>query len=173
MKRSEINPMPTYFDRYINLVDDVEMINALQTSLLELENAPIEKWKALGDKVYAEGKWTVKDLLQHLVDTERIFTYRALSFARKDMRTMLGFDEELFAKNANTIFRTLDEIIEESILVRKSSICLFQSFSEEALKTIGRSGNIEYSVATIAFILAGHQRWHFNILEERYFPLLT
>lgn len=173
MKRSELDLKPTYFDKYINLTDDVELIDALQISLSEFENAPIEKWKALGDSVYAEGKWTVKDLLQHLLDTERIFTYRALSFARNDMRTLLGFDEELFSKYANTNSRTLEEIIEESTLVRKSTICLFKSFSVDALNTIGRSGEIEYPTAAVAFILAGHQRWHFKILEERYFPLLA
>lgn len=173
MKRSELNPMPPYFDRYINLADDVELKDALRISLQELENAPVDKWKALGDRVYAPGKWTVKDLLQHLIDTERVFDYRATSFARKDEQKMLGFDEELFSKNAAANRRSIDELCEELILLRKSTILLFNSFTEEMLQTIGKGYSSEYSVASIGFMTPGHQRWHFKVLEERYFPLLA
>lgn len=173
MKRTELNPMPNYFDRYINLADDVEAMDALHISLKELETAPLDKWKALGSRVYAPGKWTVNDLLQHLIDTERVFTYRALSFARGDEQRMLGFDEELFARNAQTENRTVDDLLDESLLVRKSSIALFNSFSKDTFNIVGKTYNSELSVAAVAFILAGHQRWHFKVLEERYFPLLT
>jgi hypothetical protein len=84
MKRSDINPMPAFFDRYINLIADIELNVALQQSLEAAENFPMDKWKALGDRVYAPGKWTIKDMIQHITDTERIFAYRALRFARKD-----------------------------------------------------------------------------------------
>lgn len=173
MKKSELNPMPKYFDRYIALADDIEMMAALQLSLKELENAPLDKWKALGEQVYAPGKWTVKDLLQHIIDTERVFTYRVTSFARKDPQTMLGYDEELFGKNAEANRRTIDDLMEELILLRKSTILMYQSFTEEMLQTIGKgyNGN-EYSVVAIGFMLPGHQRWHFKVLEERYYPLL-
>ncbi len=173
MKRSEINPMPNYFDRYINLVDDVELNEALKISMQELDNIPTDKWKALGDKVYAPGKWTVKDLLQHIIDTERIFTYRALAFARKDGQKLLGFDEELYAENANTNIRTIDDLLEELKVVRQSFILLFKSFSEEVLQTIGSGYSGDYSVAAIGFLIAGHQRWHFNVLKEKYLPLLV
>ena len=87
MKRSEIT-LPEYFDRYINKCDDVTILEALQQSLQELENAPIEKWKQLGDKVYAPGKWTIREILQHLIDTERVFSYRATAFSRGDENVM-------------------------------------------------------------------------------------
>ncbi len=172
MKRSELNPMPKYFDRYIALSDDVEMMVSLQHSLQELESAPADKWKALGDKVYAPGKWTVKDLLQHLIDSERVFNYRATSFARKDPQKMLGFDEELFAANGDTNRRSIDDLLEEMIMLRKSSILMFKSFSEEMLQTIGQGYNSEYSVISMGFMLQGHQRWHFRVLEEKYYPLI-
>ena len=172
MKKSELNPMPKYFDRYIALADDVEMMDALNISLQELEDAPLDKWKALGNRAYAEGKWSVKDMLQHIIDTERVFVYRATSFARQDPQKMLGYDEELFGKNAEANRRSIDELYEELILLRKSTILLFKSFTDEMLQTIGKGYSSEYSVVSIGFMLPGHQRWHFKVLEERYYPLL-
>ena len=173
MKRSELNPVPKYFDRYIELADDLEHMDCLQLSLKELENAPVEKWKALGDKVYEEGKWTVKDLLQHLIDTERVFSYRVVSFARKDEQKMLGFDEELFSKNSNANNRTIDDLLEELVAVRKAYILMYKSFTDEMLQTIGNGYSSTYSVISMAFMIAGHQRWHFKVLEEKYFPLIA
>lgn len=173
MKRSELNPMPNYFDRYILLADDVEVTEALRISLQELKQAPVETWKALGDQVYAPGKWTVKDLLQHIIDTERVFSYRATAFARQDTQKMLPFDEELYGRTSNANQRSITDIFEEMVALRTSTIWQFQSYSEEVLNTIGKGYNSEYSVTAIGFILAGHQRWHFKVLEERYFPLLA
>ncbi len=171
MTRSQIKPMPEYFDRYINMTNEVDLKTALTISLYELENAPIEKWNSLGNNTYAPNKWTVKDILQHLTDTERVFSYRALSFARGE-KEVTPFDEENYGKLANATSRTLEDLIEEAILVRKSTIKLFDSFTREmSLKTgIGFKG--EYSVLAIGFIIAGHQRWHVKVLEDKYYPLL-
>lgn len=173
MKKTDIPKMPEYFDRYINLTDDLPFMENLQLSLKELENLPVEKWKALGENVYAPGKWTAKDLLQHLIDTERVFTYRMTAFSRSDSQQMLGFDEDLYAQNAGAGRRTIEDLIEELILVRKSYIALYQSFSPEMLLKSGKGHNgSEYSVLAIAYMIPGHQRWHFKVMEERYFPLL-
>lgn len=171
MKRSDINPMPEYFDRYINTVDDVELNEALEISITELENLPIEHWKLIGNRVYEEGKWTIKDIIQHLTDTERIFTYRALCFARNETARPPSFDEADYATNAFAVNRTLEELIAELIAVRKSFIALYQSFTPEMLNKTGLSFKGSYSVASIGFIMAGHQRWHLRIIEERYSPL--
>lgn len=172
MKRSELNPMPEYFDRYINKCDDVELLTALHTSIVELENAPFEKWDALGDKVYAPGKWTVKDILQHLIDTERIFCYRALAFARNETQALPSFDEDNYAKSADANKRTLASLITELKISHESAKALFESFKPETLDKMGRGFKGEYSVASVGFLLPGHQRWHFQIIEEKYFPLL-
>ena len=171
MKRSQLNPMPEYFDRYINMTDDVELPEAFQISLKELENAPIEKWKALADKVYAPGKWTVKDILQHLIDTERVFSYRALSFARGE-KSVMPFDEDGYGRYANAGLRTIENLLEEAICVRRSTIQLYKSFTPEMLNNMGMGFKGEYTVQAIGFIFPGHQRWHFKILEEKYYPLL-
>lgn len=170
MKRSELT-LPVYFDRYMNKTDDVTVMEALQISLNELESAPKEKWKMLGDAVYAPNKWTIKDILQHLIDTERVFCYRALSFARGEAEVK-PYDENNFAQMANAHHRTIEHLLEEAIALRKATILLFNSFSNEMLAKIGMGFKGEYSVHSIGFILGGHQRWHFEIIEERYIPLL-
>jgi len=168
--RTQLPSLPEYFDRYITQVDDVDVMEALDTSLKELARVPIEQWKFIGDGVYAPGKWTIKDILQHVIDTERVFSYRALSFARGEGKA-LPFNEELYGKNALATRRSLHDLIEEAILVRKSSILLFQNFDDSMLNQIGVGVKGEYSVHDIGFIIAGHQRWHFNVINERYLPL--
>jgi hypothetical protein len=171
MKRTDINPMPAYFDRYINMADDVTLKDALAISMDELNNLPIETWKAIGDKVYAPGKWTIKDILQHMIDTERIFAYRALCFARGEAASMPSFDEEAYARNTNAGNRTLEDLIEELKLNRASFIALYHSFTDEMLLRTGLSFKGTYSVLAIGFITVGHQRWHFNVINERYLGL--
>lgn len=171
MKRSELVP-PEYFDRYINEADDVSLPEALEISLQELEQAPLAIWKSIGDKVYAPGKWTIRDILQHIIDTERVFSYRALSFARGEA-TVQPFDEDGYAINAGAANRDWDDLLNEAILLRKSTISLFNSFTPAMLSKLGMGFKGEYAVHAIGFILAGHQRWHFRVIREKYLPLLS
>ncbi|TGD56644.1 DinB family protein [Flavobacterium humi] len=174
MQKSAISKMPEYFDRYINLTDDLSFTEVLQISLEELENLPVAQWKALGEEIYAPGKWTAKDILQHMIDTERVFSYRMTAFSRGDSQKMLAFDEDLYANNADANRRTIEDLLAELILVRKNYIALYASFSPEMLLKSGQGFNgSEYSVLAMAFMIPGHQRWHFNIVKERYFPLLA
>ncbi len=174
MKKSDIKLMPPYFDRYINLAEDVSLLDSLQISLKELEKAPLKKWRALGDKVYAEGKWTLKDILQHYLDTERVFVYRITAIARGEKQRMTPYNEEDYAKNTTANNRTIEDLLEELILVRKGTIALFKSFNTEMLHQQGRgAGKMRYCPLSLGFMLAGHQRWHFKVLEERYYPLLN
>lgn len=165
--------MPEYFDRYINLVDDVNLKDALNINgigLLNNEKANLEK---LEDKVYEPGKWTVNDILQHIIDTERIFTYRALRFARNDNTVLPGFDENTYAAEANASKRTLDSIIQEFDVTRQSSLCFFNSLTEDQLLRTGICFNKNISVLAIGFTLAGHLIHHLNIIRERYYPLIV
>jgi hypothetical protein len=174
MKKSDIKKMPEYFDRYIHLAEDTSVVAALQISLQELENAPLEKWIALGEKTYAPDKWTVKDILQHYIDTERVFTYRITAIARGDKQKMIPYDEEVFAKNALANRRTLDDLMEELTLIRKATIKLYQSFTAEMLCELGNGfKGMQYCPLALGFMLAGHQRWHFRVLEEKYYPLIN
>ncbi|HNR19059.1 MAG TPA: DinB family protein [Bacteroidia bacterium] len=173
MKRSQLTPMPEYFDRYINLCDDVDLSAALQISIDELSTAFMEKCESLGDKIYAPGKWTVKDILQHMIDTERIFCYRALAFARGEAVRLPSFEEDDYAKNADAGRRTVKELFEELKLVHESTKVLYKSFTPAMLEKKGWGFKGMYSVASIGFCIPGHQRWHIKVIEERYFPLLN
>lgn len=174
MKKSEIKRMPPYFDRYIALAEDTECIDALAISLKELKSAPIDKWQALGNLTYADGKWTIKDVLQHLIDTERVFTYRITAIARGDKQAMLPYDENVYAANADASRRSIHDLYEELVLIRKATIAMFKSFTIVMLHQQGNGfDGMYYCPLSLGFMLAGHQRWHFRTLMEKYYVLLT
>jgi hypothetical protein len=170
MKRSDINPMPQYYDRYINLVPDVELSQAFEDSIRQLEELDRAVLTEIGDKTYAPGKWTVKDIIQHLTDAERIMTYRALMFARQKDAKVEGFDQEEFGDNANTSRRTIDDLLDELISVRRVSKALYDSFDERMLRARGISWEHELGVLDIGFMIFGHQIHHLNVLAEKYLP---
>jgi len=172
MKRSEVYPMPPFFDRYINIVDDIDLNAALEDSD-RIENL-VDKQLLLnlGEKVYAPGKWTIKDILQHIIDNERIQAYRALRFARNDKSQLPGYDENLFADNTDLTTSSVESLLEEFALTRQSNIMLFKSFSNEMLQRTGLCFNVTLPVLALGFVLVGHELHHINIIKERYLPLL-
>lgn len=172
MNKSDIRPMPEYFDRYINLCDDVSLKDALQTSINEVNAFPLKEWEKIGNKVYTPGKWTIKDILQHLIDTERIFAYRALAFSRGETALLPSFDEDRYAAAACATERNLEEIIVELKTLHESTKMLFNSFNSQMLLKTGMGFKGEYSVLSIGFCMLGHQRWHMKVIEEKYMALL-
>ena len=165
------NEYHSYFKIYIDdLASNGKSIieNLIETgNNLEQFATTISKEKEL--YVYAEGKWTFKQLLVHVIDTERIFNYRALRFARNDSTELQGFDHDFYNENVAANSQELQELIDEFKSVRASSISLFKSFSEEVLLRKGSaSGNI-ISVRAIGFLISGHQKHHLKIFKERYF----
>ena len=173
MKRSDIPVMPEFFDRYINRVDDIDVLDALKKYDHFEAIIPIDLLTALGNQVYAPGKWTVNAIIQHIIDTERIMSYRALRFARDDKTALPGFDEDLFGNTANADKRQLDDLLGEFQLARQSTMALFNSFDNEMLLRTGICFNKTVSVIAIGFILAGHPLHHAHVIEERYLPLLS
>ncbi len=172
MKKSAISHAPTYFDTYINQVDDIELSEAFRQSIAAIDALDLEKLHAIGDRVYAPGKWTLKNLFQHISDCERVFAYRALRFARNDKTALPGFDENLFAEYSGADRRTLEDVLAELRSVRESTMLLFDSFDEAALRRTGVMYNSELPVHAIGFTAVGHQKHHFRIMEERYYPIL-
>lgn len=170
--RSRINPLPAFFDRYILEVDEDDLILALGNSLEYWDNFDWDLLEKLGNRVYQEGKWTVKDILQHINDNERVQSYRILRFARNDKTILPGYDEDLFVASANANDRTLDELRDEFIFLRKASCIMLKSFSDKVLMRKGICFNVELSVLALGFVLVGHQMHHMKVMEERYFPLL-
>jgi uncharacterized damage-inducible protein DinB len=170
MKRSDINQMPEYFDRYINLVPDVELAQAFDESLVQIENFDIKHLTQIGDMAYAPGKWTAKGLIQHVLDFERIFSYRALRFARNEKQSMPGFDQDEYTRYSGADERDLDSIFEEYEAVRRATIALFDGLPEESLtrKGVGSTTFHSATVRALAYHIAGHELRHINIIKEKY-----
>jgi hypothetical protein len=171
MKRSDINPLPAHHGAYIQKIEDIELIDALEKYGEPYWQAEMDKFIALGDKVYAPGKWTVRDMIQHLIDCERIFAYRALRFARNDKTQLTGFEENDYAVTAEASRRSLDDILEEFYAVRGTTIQLFKSFTNEMLMREGQMPSGSITVLGIGFAIAGHNKHHMGILKERYYGI--
>lgn len=172
MKRSNITPMPEFFDRYINLVEDIDIFEAFEKYAPEKVYQEIEKLIMVNDQVYAPGKWTVKDILQHVIDTERIMSYRALRFSRNDNTVLPGYEEDLFAANTIANKRTIEDLMEEFSLVRQSTELLFKNMSDEMILRSGVAFKSEISALALGFVIVGHAMHHMGVIRERYFPLL-
>lgn len=172
MKKSDLQNIPSYYQSYINLVDDLTIKAALDKHLASFQNLNWEALYELGDRTYANGKWTVKEILQHIIDWERIFSYRALIYVRMDENRPMPHDENILAANSKANSKTWEEVKDDFLFARSSTISLFQSFDQEDLLKKAYSYENEISVAMIGYVLVGHQMHHFNIIQERYLPLL-
>src|SRR6185369_8134008 len=158
-----------YTIMYIGLLpDDGLILQHLQDDLLAttdfIRAAPKEKLTYR----YADGKWTIKEILGHLIDDERIYAYRALRFARNDQTELAGLEQDAYVIESGANERSLDDLLEEFAVVRRATIALFTSFDDEMLKRCGvASGNV-MSVRAIAYHIAGHELRHLNVIRERY-----
>lgn len=163
--------MPEYFDRYINLVEDIELAEAFDKSIKQLKNLDVILLKKIGDRKSAPDKWTVKEIFQHIIDWERILSQRALLFARINGSVAPGVKENELAANTKTQRRTIEDLIEELRIARLSTKALFESFDDEMMQNTGTSYKSEMSVLAMGLTIIGHQKHHLKIIEEKYFPL--
>ena len=168
MPRPDLSRVPVSFHNYINQVPEDDLIKSFKIQseafIRFLESIPPDKY----DYRYAEGKWTLKELLQHVIDAERIFCYRALCFARKDATPLPSFDENSYAENSKAQNRDWNDLIEEFKAVRKATEYLFSSFDKEQLDSSGLSNKNPNYVLGMGFITIGHTLHHKKIIEERY-----
>jgi hypothetical protein len=160
---------PGYFQRYIDQVPETELPVALSNQAAEIESflSGIPEEKSM--YAYEGGKWTIKELLQHMIDAERIFSYRALCIARGEKGNLPGFEENDYAANSFANKRSWTSLVKEFLAVRQSTELLFNSFSEEAMNNLGTSNNKAIDVCSIGFIIVGHYYHHKKVLQERYF----
>ena len=158
-----------FYHGYISLVpeDDLSVSFNNQTAgtLQFLQDIP----EAKQNYAYAPGKWTVKQVLQHVIDAERIFVYRALRFARKDATPLASFEENDYADAARVDHLNWADMLEEFRLVRKASEFFFRSLNEEELSRYGKASGVDITVRSLGFITIGHALHHQNVLKERYF----
>ncbi|MGI9544207.1 MAG: DinB family protein [Cyclobacteriaceae bacterium] len=168
MQRPEPNEYPTFYKGYVDTITGSDLLSILpqvnQTTLQMLAGLPEEKW----DYRYAEGKWSIKEVISHLADSERIFVNRALRFARNDTTPLPGFEQNDYVPQSNASQRSLTDIVNEFAAIRSATIPLFQSFTKEMWNRSGIASGGEITVRAIGFVIAGHEQHHQNILEERY-----
>lgn len=164
-QQGDYNP---YFDNYISLVKGENILAVLErnlsTTVAFLKSIPEEK----GDYAYGEGKWSLKQVIIHIADTERVFAYRALTIARGDNTPLPGYDENIWADNCAAEKRTLADVVEEFFSVRQSTIHLVKSFDEEMFLRKGTTNNNPASVVALLYFIAGHELHHLKVLKERY-----
>lgn len=163
-----VNEYAQFYAGYIQAIDNVELLEELEICVHDfirfVQNIPMDKF----DFRYAEGKWTIKDIIQHLIDVERVFSYRALRIARNDTTPLPGFDENFYVANANANNRSIQDLLSELALVRQSTLFLFKNFTLEQLGKIGTASDKQVSVRAIGFILIGHQKHHQEVFRQRY-----
>lgn len=170
MKKEDLNQdlVPQYYRHYVCQVLDSHLLEALVEGKNNFETliGEISDDKFL--YAYAEGKWSVAEVLLHIIDTERVFQYRSLRFARKDTLALPGFDQDIFVIGSNANERTIGDILEEFLSVRNASISLFKSFKGEQLNASGIASDVSISVAAMGFIICGHQIHHTKIIRDKY-----
>jgi uncharacterized damage-inducible protein DinB len=158
----------TYTSRYIALVNSDDVIAELGKSMDEVQKL----FSSLSDTQlnfsYAPGKWTLKELLAHMIDTERILSYRALCIARGEKQSLPGFDENEYAEQAQSSRRSIKDLLREYQLVREANILMFNSFDEQMLSEVGTANGKSISARALLFIIAGHERHHLSIVKEKY-----
>ncbi len=159
---------PAYYEKYLDLVPETDIISALkanhQTVLDFIEEVPRLKWNYF----YDDGKWTVKQVINHIIDCERILSYRALRFARGDNQQLLTFDENLYAANANLTNTNAQILADEFDSVRLSNVLMFKQFGEKELLLKGKTSGGDVSVLSIGYFLCGHAQHHINVIKEKY-----
>jgi uncharacterized damage-inducible protein DinB len=162
-----------YFGRYISKVpENADLISLLRDQALETVALHQGLTPAQGDFAYAPGKWSVKQVLGHIIDCERIFVYRALCIARNDQTSFPAFDENAYVEHANFQERTLADLLEEFQVVRSATICFAKNLDAAALARIGTASKNPISVRALLYIVAGHERHHLELFRERYLPNL-
>ena len=166
LSRDEIG---AFYWNYISLNDDSKSLDDLLTSNMEkvlnfFQQLPDEKWEYR----YAKDKWTILEVLQHIIDTKRIFQYRALSIARKDQNSLLGYDHNSYVDFSEANSRNPNNLMEEFAAVRNSGLYLFRNFKEDMMKNMGIMNGNNATPRAIGFVICGHALHHTNVLKERY-----
>jgi hypothetical protein len=168
MGRPTQEEYPEYYNQYLQNVKDGDIITILEEQSIYVQKFIAAITEDKSNSTYGFGKWTIKEIFGHLIDTERILSYRALSIARKDKQNLPGYNQDDYVKNGGYFRRTLKEIADEMLLLRAANLKLFYNFDEEDLMQRGIANDFEFSVRAILYILAGHELYHINFIKNNY-----
>jgi len=162
---SEYNP---YYEKYISLIEEGELLNALERQPSELRSLLNGLDEEKGKYAYADGKWSIKEVLSHLIDGERIFGYRVLRISRGDETPIEGFEQDGYIENSHANERSFEDLLEELSLQRNANLRMLKNLREDGWKRLGTASQSPVSVRALGFIMAGHVRHHINILKAQY-----
>ena len=171
MEKSETKKNPEFLEYVYKLNEGIELTEALNLSLKEINDIDIAQLNRIGLKTYEKDKWTIHKILQHLIDWERIWCFRAIIFARGEGTIPDAHDQEIMGKNSNADELSIEQLVNELRIVRQSTIMMFKSFNKKILKTSCKFFEYEMPLFAIGLTIAAHQIHHFNIIKERYTPL--
>ncbi len=173
---AQVRPQPTeyatFYESYISLVPGTDILAILEAQRMLMTQLLGARSEREGNFRYAADKWTVKEVVGHIIDTERIFAYRALRISRNDKTPCEGFEQDDYVKNGNFNERTLADLAEEFAQVRSASLALFLGLDGDAWQRRGTANKNEVTVRALAYITAGHELHHRRILEEKYLPAI-
>lgn len=168
MSRPSIETYPSHFHTYIKLVDEDDIRTALKNQRPGAEQFLQSITEEQSFHKYAPDKWSIKEVLQHIIDAERVFTYRAMAFARRDQNVLPSFDENSYADHSHADDRSWSSLVEEFLALRKATELLFNSFSEDDLNNYGNSNHKQITVLALGYTTVGHTAHHLNLIKERY-----
>ena len=168
MRRPENTEYAEYYEGYVSAITKTDVVSVLSSQTDELRSVLQDLPEEKGTFAYAEGKWTIKQVIGHLIDAERVFAYRLHRFSHGDTTPLSSFDQDIYVTNGRSHARTFADLLEELESQRRSNIALVKSLREEDWDRVGVASDNPVSVRALAFIMAGHVRHHLGILRERY-----
>jgi uncharacterized damage-inducible protein DinB len=168
LKKPEINEYPPYYKEYVNHVPDGELLQILEDQQKKTKKLLMDLSEETAEYQYAPGKWTIKEVIGHITDTERIMCYRLLSIARGEQGMLPGYHDDEYVKRGQFNRFSLLDLLHHQALVRQHTILLLSSLDEEALRQRGNANGSEVTARAIAYIIAGHENHHRRLIKERY-----
>lgn len=170
MYQPQTNEYAPFYEGYIKLAcaGNQPILKRLKSQLNSIDDFLADIPEKKYDYAYADGKWTVKQVISHLIDTERVMTYRAMRISKGDQTDLPGFDQDLLVANTNIDKYTYSDLVDELVMLRQANLFFFKSLSDEDFKKKGTSNGTSISAGALLFIIYGHIEHHFNILKELY-----
>jgi uncharacterized damage-inducible protein DinB len=168
MHKPKSNEYPSYYSRYIDLIKSEDILSVLENQNQDMHDLLSRISEEAATFRYAPEKWSIKEVIGHVIDVERIFVYRALRIARGDKTPLPGFEEDDYVKNANFDSRTLIDLSDEFRSVRESTLTMFSSFEEKIYSREGTASGLKFTVRSIPFIIAGHEVHHRQVIKDKY-----
>ena len=168
MNRPEKNEYDPYYERYVSLVENRDIIDTLGAQPTQLQDLLTALPEEKGEFAYDEGKWSIKELIGHLIDGERMFAYRLFRISRADETPIEGFEQDGYIENAHSNRRSFSELLEEFSLLRRANLILIKNLTDDGWSRVGTANNAKISTRALIYIMAGHIEHHLGILKERY-----